>query len=294
VMGQLRSACRALLLQEAGPARTLAALDHFAAGVPGALCTTLFCGVLDPATGRLVYAGAGHPPGILTGPDGRVTLLDQGRGLPLAVRPGAERPEAECVVSPRSTLLLYTDGLVERRRRPLNEGITLAGEALQAGRNLSADALAARVMERLAPEDGYDDDVALLLYRHPGPLELTFPAESSQLAVTRGTLRGWLRRCDLPPGLVQRVLVAAGEACANAVEHGHRDHPGDPVRLCAAAGADEIRLTVEDSGRWKPPRPEDSRHRGRGIALMHAMMQEVAVTPGEAGTTVRMLTRIEG
>ncbi|MDH6227225.1 SpoIIE family protein phosphatase [Streptomyces sp. MJP52] len=293
VMGQLRSACRALLLQEAGPARTLAALDHFAAGVPGALCTTLFCGVLDPGTGRLVYAGAGHPPGILAGPDGEVTLLDRARGLPLAVRPGAERPEAECVVPPRSTLLLYTDGLVERRRRPLSEGIALAGEALQEGRNLGADELAARVMDRLAPEGGYDDDVALLLYRHPGPLELTFPAESSQLAVTRGTLRGWLQRCDLPPGLAQRVLVAAGEACANAVEHGHRDHPGGPVRLSAAAGADEIRLIVEDSGRWKPPRPDDSHHRGRGIALMNAMMQEVAVTPGETGTTVRMLTRIE-
>jgi PAS domain S-box-containing protein len=293
VMGQLRSACRALLLQDPAPARMLAALDHFAAGVPGALCTTLFCGVLDPESGRLVYACAGHPPGILAGPDGTVTLLDKARGLPLAVRPGTERPEAECVVPPRSTLLLYTDGLVERRRRPLSEGIRLAGEALQDGRNLPVDELAARVMERLAPEGGYDDDVALLLYRHPGPLELTFPAESAQLAVTRGTLRGWLQRCDLPPGLVQRVLVAAGEACANAVEHGHRDRPGGPVRLSAAASADEIRLTVVDSGRWKPPRAEDSRHRGRGIALMNAMMQEVAVTPGEAGTTVRMLTRIE-
>jgi anti-sigma regulatory factor (Ser/Thr protein kinase) len=271
----------------------LAALDHFAAGVPGALCTTLFCGVLDPESGRLAYACAGHPPGILAGPDGTVTLLDKARGLPLAVRPGTERPEAECVVPPRSTLLLYTDGLVERRRRPLSEGIRLAGEALQDGRNLPVDELAARVMERLAPEGGYDDDVALLLYRHPGPLELTFPAESAQLALTRGTLRGWLQRCDLPPGLVQRVLVAAGEACANAVEHGHRDRPGGPVRLSAAASADEIRLTVVDSGRWKPPRAEDSRHRGRGIALMNAMMQEVAVTPGEAGTTVRMLTRIE-
>ncbi|MEU6157403.1 SpoIIE family protein phosphatase [Streptomyces sp. NPDC047130] len=294
VMGQLRSACRALLLQEAGPARTLAALDHFAAGVPGALCTTLFCGVLDPETGRLVYAGAGHPPGILVGPDGGTTLLDQGRSLPLAVRPGAERPEAECVVPPRSTLLLYTDGLVERRRRPLSEGIRLAAEALEEGRDLPADQLAARVMDRLAPEDGYDDDVALLLYRHPGPLELTFPADSSQLATTRGTLRGWLQRCGLPPGLAQKVLVAAGEACANAVEHGHRDLPGGPVRLSAAATADEIHLVVEDSGRWKPPEPGADPFRGRGLALMRAMMQEVSVAQGGTGTTVRMWTRIAG
>ncbi|NEE44669.1 serine/threonine-protein phosphatase, partial [Streptomyces sp. SID8455] len=180
VMGQLRSACRALLLQDASPARTLMALDHFAAGVPGAMCTTVFCGVLNPDTGRLTYSSAGHPPGILAHPDGTTVLLDGGRYAPLAVRPGTARPEAACDVPARATLLLYTDGLVERRRRPLTSGIDQAGEAVQAGRDSAVDDLATQVMERLAPAGGYDDDVALLLYRHPAPLEMTFPAESEQ------------------------------------------------------------------------------------------------------------------
>ncbi|MER6693154.1 SpoIIE family protein phosphatase [Streptomyces minutiscleroticus] len=292
VMGQLRSACRALLLQEAGPARTLMALDHFAASIPGATCTTVFCGVLDPETGRLTYSSAGHPPGILARPDGSVLLLEDGRSIPLAVRPGRPRPEGECTLPARATLLLYTDGLVERRRRSLHAGIDQAGAAVQEGRDTAVDDLATQVMARLAPADGYDDDVALLLYRHPAPLEMAFPAESSQLAPVRKALRSWLAQCDLPVHTVQNVLIAAGEACANAIEHGHRDAPGETIRLRAEALVHDLRLTVADTGRWKTPQPELNTHRGRGVGLMRAVMQKVTITPGPSGTTVDMHTRI--
>lgn len=292
VMGQLRSACRALMLQDASPARTLMALDQFAAGVPGAACTTVFCGVLDTDTGQLTYSSAGHPPGILVHPEGTTRLLEDGRSLPLAVRPGKPRPEGSCAIPARSTLLLYTDGLVERRRRPLSAGIDQASEALQDGRGTAVDVLATDVMSRLAPVDGYDDDVALLLYRHPAPLEMSFPAESSQLAPVRKTLRSWLDQCDLPPSTVQNVLVAAGEACANAIEHGHRDAPGDVIHIRAEAFVDNLHLTIADSGCWKAPQPELNTHRGRGMGLMRALMQRVTVTPGPSGTTVDMHTRI--
>ncbi|RFU39824.1 response regulator [Actinomadura logoneensis] len=292
VMGQLRSACRALLLQDASPARTLMALDQFAAGVPGASCTTVFCGVLNAETGELTYSSAGHPPGILVQADGATRLLEDGRSLPLAVRPGRERPESTCTIPARSTLLLYTDGLVERRRRPLSTGIHRAGEALQAGRNTAVDQLATEVMAHLAPADGYDDDVALLLYRHPAPLEMSFPADSAQLAPVRKALRGWLDQCDLPPGTVQNILVAAGEACANAIEHGHRDTPGRSVHFRAEAFVDDLHLRIADTGRWKTPRPELDTHRGRGMRLMRALMQQVTVTPGPSGTTVDMHARI--
>lgn len=98
VMGQLRSACRALLIQSVGPAMALDALDRFAALVPGAHCATVFCGILDPASGELTYSSAGHPPGVLVTADGEVELLEGGRSLPLAVRPGGgvPRPAARC------------------------------------------------------------------------------------------------------------------------------------------------------------------------------------------------------
>ncbi|ETK37624.1 SpoIIE family protein phosphatase [Microbispora sp. ATCC PTA-5024] len=291
VMGQLRSACRALLLSS-GPAQALMTLDRFARMIPGALCATVFCGILDPETGRLTYSSAGHPPGILTRPDGSTQLLDQARSMPLAVRREEDRPEATCLLPATGTLLLYTDGLVERRRRPIDAGIGQAADAARQGLNDSPESLANRIMKGLEPPEGYDDDVALLLYRHPRPLEVTFPADSAQLAPVRTALRRWLDQLGITPRLLGDVLVAAGEACANAIEHGHRDTPGQRVRLVAHATADEIHLAVADTGRWRTPRPRGDDYRGRGLALMRALMAHVSVETGDAGTTITMRTQI--
>ncbi|MFF0120552.1 SpoIIE family protein phosphatase [Micromonospora arida] len=292
VMGQLRSACRALLLQDSSPSRTLTALDRFAAQLPGALCATVFCGVLDPTTGQLRYASAGHPPAIVTSPDGTTRLLDQGHSRPLGVRGSAERPEAEEFVPARATLMLYTDGLVERRRQPLTAGIDRVVTVIQNGRAHPIETLATDVMNQLSPPGGYDDDVAVLLYRHPGPLELNFAAERAGLAPVRTALRSWLERCGLDPTNAYNVLVAAGEACANAVEHGHRDDPGGRIRLRATATATGLHLSVTDSGRWKTPQPDVDTHRGRGLVLMRALMDAITVTPGTTGTTIDMQARI--
>ena len=292
VMGQLRSACRALLLQTAEPAQTLTALDRFAAQLPGAMCATVFCGVLDPATGDLAYSSAGHPPAVVTHPDGTTGLLDRGRSRPLGVRARTERPEAHHSVPPRATLLLYTDGLVERRRQPLTNGIDRVAEAVLNGSSATLEELATDVMAGMAPPGGFEDDVAMLLYRHPGPLEIDFPAEVTRLAPVRSALRGWLARCGIDPTTAQNVLVAAGEACANAIEHGHHHLPRGRIRLRAAATAADLRLTISDSGRWKTPSPADNPHRGRGLMLMRALMTEVTISTGTAGTTVDLLTRI--
>ncbi len=80
-------------------------------------------------------------------------------------------------------------------------------------------------MAKLTPSDGYHDDVALLLYRQPAPLELEFPADVGKLAATRAALRDWLDEAGVSPEQALDVLIAAGEALANAIEHGHRDHP---------------------------------------------------------------------
>jgi len=85
------------------------------------------------------------------------------------VRGEARRTEATCSLPGRSTLLLYTDGLAERRRVSIDVGIAAAGAALQQGQDLGVEDLATGVMRGMAPPDGYEDDVALVLFRHPEP-----------------------------------------------------------------------------------------------------------------------------
>ncbi len=121
VMGQLRSACRALLLQDASPAQTLAAMDRFAALIPGAFCSTAFCGILDRDAGQLTYSSAGHPPGILAHPDGRTELLRGGRSSPspCGARAGAPRRPARCPAGRPccSTPMAWWNGAASRSTR---------------------------------------------------------------------------------------------------------------------------------------------------------------------------------
>ena len=292
VMGQLRSACRALLLEHPSPAAALSGLDRFAARLPGARCTTAFCAVLDPRSGEVVYSCAGHPPPIVVGADGSTLLLEQARATPLGLKNPPHRAEVRETLAPRATLLLYTDGLVERRRESIDDGIARAADVVGDHRATVLDELADAVMSSLASDGGYLDDVALLLYRQPTPLELEFPADVGELAASRNALREWLDRAGVSAEQALDVLIAVGEALANAIEHGHRELPRGRVRLCATALPDRVHVTVIDSGTWKAPATVPALHRGRGIALMRALMHDVTIDSQTSGTAVHMNIRI--
>ncbi|WP_041782070.1 SpoIIE family protein phosphatase [Mycolicibacterium chubuense] len=292
VMGQVRSACRALLFGNPSPSAALASMDRFAARLPGARCTTAVCAVLDPDTGELVYSSAGHPPPILVHADGAIEMLEDGHTIALGMRPGWPRPEAHITLPAGATLLLYTDGLVERRRVALEDGMSRAAELVEDRRGAALDALADQIMSGLAPAGGYQDDVVLLLYRHPGPLELEFPADVSHLAPARTALRTWLTRARVAPEKAVDVLVAAGEAVANAIEHGHRRTSGGTIRLEATALVDHVQLTISDTGSWKAPPPVPDSRRGRGLALMKELMADFSIDHDAGGTTVRLSASI--
>ena len=199
-----------------------------------------------------MYSSAGHPPPILVHADGTTRMLDDGHTIALGIRPDWPRPEAQVTMPARATLLLYTDGLVERRRSALDHGISRVAAHVQDGRASSWMIWRDQIMSDLAPSGGYQDDVVLLLYRHPAPLELEFPADVSHLAPTRTALRSWLTRARVDPDQTMDVLIAAGEAVANAIEHGHRHSPEGTISLGATALVDRVQLTVTDTGSWKP------------------------------------------
>lgn len=167
VMGQLRSSARALLSTGAGPGLMLDQLDVVAAQIPGAACTTVLAAALDPAAGILNYSSAGHLPGLLAAPGADVEWLhERAKALPLASFPCAPRPEATAMVPAGTVVVFFTDGLVERRATAIDEGIDEVAALLSDSRIRDVEEIADIILAARRPDAGYDDDVALVVYRH--------------------------------------------------------------------------------------------------------------------------------
>ncbi|SEO15562.1 SpoIIE family protein phosphatase [Actinacidiphila rubida] len=166
VMGQLRSALSAAVRVTDGPAAALETVGLYASSVPGAECTTAVSAYLDWTAGSVTYSNAGHPPAALLQPDGSVDFLDAATDPPLAARPDpGTRPEATVPLVPGGTLVLYTDGLVERRGEDYDISLTRLARALNHHRNLAPDPLADALLSDLLPPDGAQDDTALVIIR---------------------------------------------------------------------------------------------------------------------------------
>lgn len=290
VMGQLRSSARALLSTGAGPGRMLDQLDVVAANIPGAGCTTVFAAVLDPGRGVLRYSSAGHLPGLLAEPSGGVEWLhDEAKAVPLATFECAPRPEATKQLAPGATLAVFTDGLVERRNVSIDVGIDKVARVMSDADRHTPDDVAELVLSALRPAAGYDDDVAMVVFRQlPPPLHLEATPDVAQLATIRRRLRSWLAEAGLDGELATDTVMAANEACTNSIEHGITA-PTGLVRLVAAATATELTLTVSDTGAWKPPQT-GSEQRGRGITMMRAVVDSLSIEHDAEGTVVRMRT----
>jgi PAS domain S-box-containing protein len=293
IMGQLRSSARALLINGAEPAVLLEQLDSAASLIPNAYCTTVFLAILDTRTGVMQYSNAGHMPALLTGPGPRTTtLLTDASSVPLAVRREKPRPQATRVLPRGSTLMLYTDGLVERKHESIDDGIARAADVLVEATALSLNAVADAVLRDLAPATGYDDDVALVIYRHgQEPLRIESPAIADQLVNVRHRLADWLRAADVPEELVHDIVLVASEACTNCVEHAYRGHRAGTMSLEAHVVDGEVRARITDSGSWKTPaaRPGNS---GRGMVLMRALSDALNLDCTPTGTTVDLTFRL--
>ena len=292
VMGQLRVALHAYALESEGPSEVARRVANFVEALHEDQMTTCVYLVLDPADGSLRFANAGHPPPLLLAPDGSVTLLEGGGSPPLGAFLHPDYEEASFQLEPGSTVLLYTDGLVEKRGEPINVGLERLRTAVIGG-PFDPEALCDRVLEALV-EGAHGDDVALLALHYElaggDGLDLTLAADASTLMALRGKLRGWLAQVGANEEESRDIVLAACEAAANAIEHAYG--PGEAeIRFTASVETGEVIIEVRDFGSWREPRDNE---RGRGLGVMRESMDGVEVVRSDQGTNVQLVRKLRG
>ncbi|MGC0334465.1 serine phosphatase RsbU (regulator of sigma subunit) [Streptomyces sp. SAI-170] len=166
VMGMLRSALSAATRTVPGPAQALEVLGLYARSIEGALAATSVQVLVDCHSRLLIYSSAGHPPPVLLHPDGACDLLDQATDPPLGARPEhVPRPQATSTYAPGDTLILYTDGLIERRGEDIDAGLSRLTSTLATCTEFSAEHLADALLARLGLASGAHDDIAMVVVR---------------------------------------------------------------------------------------------------------------------------------
>jgi serine phosphatase RsbU (regulator of sigma subunit)/anti-sigma regulatory factor (Ser/Thr protein kinase) len=291
VMAEIRTALRAYLVEGHALPSVMALLNDLLVSMERRRSATAAILELDLERGELEAVSAGHLPPLLVSPDGVPTLLEHARGLPLGVTPGSEYVSQRFSFEVGSSLLLYTDGLVERRGETIDDGLERLCEA---GRRAAAGddaSFADRVYRALLDQTLLDDDVALLAIESLalGPtLEMTLDARPSVLAGLRSVLGRWLTVVGADEGEVFNIALAASEGAANAIEHAYGAREGTFAVSCQIDGG-QVRVVIADGGRWRETRPYG---RGRGLQLMRSLVDEVDVLRGEDGTTVTLVKRL--
>ncbi len=286
-MGQLRSAVRALANNEFGPARLLEGLDRFVDRVESARMATIAYAEVDLIAGEMVYACAGHLPPLLQEPAGSPEYLLQARSAPLGSRAGnTNRTEITRSLPAGSRILLYTDGLIERRTRPIDQGFAVLAREYARRRDAPIQGLTANLADTLVGRE-HADDVCLLCLTlgTQERLERTIGADRLQIALLRADLRAWLVSHGVETECLDAVLLACSEAVANAIEHGYRDNPFGMIDVVATVTDDAVEMRVTDHGTWRGAVTDVSR--GRGLQLIRESMDQVLFDRGD-GTTVTM------
>lgn len=284
LMGQLRLAVRAYALEGHPPGVIAQRTDALLHDVAEDEMATLLLVVLDVQTRVATTSGAGHPRPIAISPKG-ARLLPVEPAPPLGLGRGPY-PESTVVLDAGTTLLLYTDGLIDRPDLPIDEGIERLLETAEANADTEITRICDGVLSAMVHGDA-SDDIALLALRllpvEAGGLRLRVPAEPAALQQVRQRLRRWLETADAPKDMREDVVVAASEAVSNSIRHAYGPSSAW-VEIEAELIDGEVEVVVRDRGRWRPPRGDG----GRGIDLMQACMGSVEIEQGPEGTVVRM------
>ena len=281
-MAELRHSTRAYAHEGLSPAQVAVRIDRF---FQGEFATFLYV-VYDPEAEELRYVNAGHLPPLVVAPDGEPRFLSEELSIPLGVGERTAFQEGVVEFPAGSTILAYTDGLVERRGAALDLQLDRLAQATR-GCNYGAQALCDHVLAAFPP-DG-TDDVALLAFRAtPAASEvLAVPAEPRALAAARQRVRAWMAAFEADGGALENMVLAVDEAITNAIAHSGTER-GARVELDHRDG--EVRVSVRDFGHWKE-HGSDPDH-GRGLMLVSALTDRFHVEATETGTVVTMISKV--
>ncbi|MFJ6101415.1 SpoIIE family protein phosphatase [Streptomyces sp. NPDC092359] len=301
-MGELRTAVRTLAQLDLEPAEVLSHLDEIARGLGAPIgaqqsrthkargpelsevyLATCVYAVYDPVTRRCTFANAGHLPPVLVEPGKAAALLDVPPGMPLGV--GGEPFEEVEVELPEGALLaLYTDGLVESRDHPLDEGLSAFQRALTDPVRPLED-VCDRVLSTLNTGHG-EDDIALLMARIQGlPGEAVgdwqLPREPRSVGRARELARAQLGAWGLE-GLVDTVELLVSELVTNALRYGEGE-----IRLRMLRDRTLV-CEVWDAGLVQPRRrrAKDTDEGGRGLQLVGLLSSSWGARRTPRGKTV--------
>jgi anti-sigma regulatory factor (Ser/Thr protein kinase) len=249
--------------------------------------------MLDRDSGEVAFTRAGHPPPLVI-EDGRARFLEGATSIPLGAGDTAVFSDSTDRLQPGATLLLYTDGLVERRGERLDARLDELAAAAPAHTGADLEALCDSLLVRALGSGAPQDDVALIAVR-PEPvsrdrLAVTLPTDPDAIAQLRRRVGRFLHAAGADATEEYEIVLTVSEAAANAVEHAYG--PGDEqfeVELALQAG--EVVAEVRDHGGWRPRRGPE---RGRGLKIMEGLMDVVEVERGEGGTSVRLRRRLTG
>ena len=292
-MAHLQSALRAYALEALRPEVVLERMNSFVLeGEQGGMVTLLYA-VVDPDACIMQVASAGHPPPLVREPGGATSFVEAPAGSPLGVTRFPTYDESVTTLDPWSTVLMYTDGLVEGPDLPLAEGLEGLRKSLDGGSG-EPEATCRQVLGSIDNRAAFRDDLALLAVQLRPPdenLALALPARPASLATMRRAVAQWLRITGAREDEVYEILVACGEACANTIAHAHPAVSDSPFEVRATQDGAEVELVVRDTGTWRPPNEEG---RGRGLTLMRDLMDDLEIDPAPRGTTVTMRRRLRG
>jgi anti-sigma regulatory factor (Ser/Thr protein kinase) len=207
------------------------------------------------------------------------------------------------VLEQGATLVLFSNGAVAGTGREASDALdrlaAAATAALSAPGALetdSSEAMASAIAEGVRNPGGWLDDVAVLVAHRredtQEPLQLELIADPAALPGVRRRLNSWLTALGMGEQDRVGMMVAVGEACANAAEHAYRGSEPGPMSVTARVDVDGVlTVTVRDEGTWRPP-DRDPGDRGRGLLIMRQLVDRVVLEEEEQGTTVTLSLRL--